>query len=664
MDPNAYYELVSVASIMKKTLTNEQMDFASDFRVPTLCFSDPGTGKTNTLIAGIYLLTSLYKIPASEICCISYTNNAKNEIAGRYQKLCEDARRTSLSRVKFCTFSSLTNAIRRDGFPLTSNCAETISSEDDFEYIKDILLKHGVEVDTNPYLVHVVSNLVNKLNAGMIYDPEHLENNIDFVQSGLTVEQLNEIRKEMYMRCFYSLPMPQGDIPLYALSTLIRKPEVAETYKKKYKVIIVDEFQDMSQLSLEILSRVADTLIVVGDMKQLIYAYNGATERVCDIFLERYPNARVCNLTKSFRCAQEIADLARDVIALNFPPENPYKGFTGIDTPAIIRTRQAGSINWEEIAEEMKVADDTASKSYLILYRNNIAAIPLIEELYQRRVPIRTDYKVIMQQPMYDTLFDLMEAAIHDDDIEKAKAALKHFPEYAKQDVMYNPILANMKNNRQKFFEAANIVRYRFDSSKEILQRMLQCKKKYEEHSTLSFIMGPIFNAYEKYIYKNEVYKLPETIEYYKSLVAPYCNKTYDMFVAEEYDKLRHIADCERAGTGALLCTMHAAKGLEADAVYLLHIDEGLFPNKKVLNRTLEKGLIHSACESIRQERNLLYTAITRAKTELHIVYDNELSELISSPKFNKYTLIEEQDTGHVEYDDIYYFKKTYNLGA
>ena len=664
MDPNAYYELASVASIMKKTLTNEQMDFASDFRVPTLCFSDPGTGKTNTLIAGIYLLTSLYKVPASEICCISYTNNAKNEIAARYHKLCEDARRPSLSRVKFCTFSSLTNAIRADGFPMTSNCADTISSSDDFEYIKSVLAKNDVDVENSPYLVHSVSKLINKLNAGMVYDPEHLENNIDFVQSGLTIEQVETIRKEMYMRCFYSLPMPQGDIPLYALSTLIRKPDVADTYKRKYRVIIVDEFQDMSQLNLEILRRVADTLIVVGDMKQLIYAYNGATDRVCDIFLNYYPNARVCNLTKSFRCAQEIADLARDVIAPNFPPENPYNGFTGINTPAIIKTQQASSINWEDIAEEMKIADDHASKTFLILYRNNMAAIPLVEELYQRRVPFRTEYKMIMQQPYYNTLFDLMEAAIHDDDIDKAKKALKHFPEFAKQDIEYNPIIANMKHNKQKFFDAANIVRYRFDSSKVILQRMLQAKRKYDEHSTLSYIMGPVANAYEQFIYKSELYMLSEPLDYYKSLVMPYCNKTYDMFVAEEYDKLRHINECEKAGMGALLCTMHSAKGLEADAVYLLHIDEGLFPNKKVLNRTLEKGLIHSACEAIRQERNLLYTAITRAKTELHIVYDSELSELISSPRYNQYTRIEDQDTGHIEYDDLYHFSKTYNLGV
>lgn len=662
VDPNAWNELASIASLMRKKLTKEQMDFALDFRAPTLCFSDPGTGKTSTLIAGIYMLITYYGISPKDICCISYTNNSVNDFAARFAKLCEADRKPSYTKVKFCTFSSLTNAIRADGYPHVDNCPSTISSEDDYAYTKSVLENHGIDVDSNPYLLHKIVRLINSLNAGMVYDPEHLIENVDFVQSGLTIEDVQSIRKHLYMRCSYSHPMPQGDIPLYALATLVRNPEVAEKYKKKYKVIIVDEFQDMSQLNLEILRRIADNLVVVGDMKQLIYAYNGATDKICELFQRFYPNARICNMTQSFRCAQEIADLARDVIAPNFPPENPYPGFTGINTPAIITTQAASTIQWETIAEEMKIADTLHSKSYLILYRNNLAALPLVEELYQKRVPFRTDYTVIMQQPMYNTLFDLLEAAINDKDIDKAKRAVKHFPEYARQDIMYNPIIVNMEKNGMSFFDAANVVRYRYESSKEILQRMLMAKRKYNENATMTYVLGPVSNAYERHIYKSESYKLSEPLDYYKSLVIPFCNKTYDVFVAEEWDKLKFIRESEAAGMGALLCTMHSAKGLEADAVYLLHVDEGLFPNKSIMKKALDKGLIRSVIQSIRQERNLLYTAITRAKTELHIVYDNELSQLIESPSFNEYTEIEERNPGDVEYDDLEYFRRTYNF--
>ena len=664
MDPNVRFELDKCAAIMRKTLTEEQMDFASNFTVPTLCFSDPGTGKTNTLLAGMYLLQTYYGIDSKKICCVSYTRNAANEIASRYMELCERAHCST--RIHFSTFSSLTNDICKECYPGREICEKTIETEEDFKYMKKAMEKFDIDVDSDPLQVHSITRLINTLNASMKYDPNHLSEDLGFLTSGLSLDQLTGIRKEMYMRCFYSLPMPQGDIPMYALSALIRKPEIAAKFKSRYKVLIIDEFQDMSQLNLEIVRRIADVLIVVGDMKQLIYAYNGATQKSTDIFRSYYPNSRTCNLTKSFRCAQPIADLASEVIRPNFNNKGGYAGFTGIDMPAVIDIKHTSSINWEQVATEMQIAEEDGSKNkktYLIMYRNNMAALPLVEELYRKRVPMQTDYIPIPKQPMYSTLFDLLEAAVHDKDIERAKAAVRHFPEFAKQDMLYNPIISNMKNNNRTFFEAANTLRFRLDSSKEILRRMYQAKQQYDKHNTISYMLGPIFDVYEKHIYRRELYKLTETLDYYKNLVSPYCNKTYDMFMAEEYDKLRHIDECNKAGVGARLCTMHSAKGLEADVVYMLHIDDGIFPNLKKMKQHVDKGLIDGACQMIRQERNLLYTAITRAKSELHISYDSKLSPLIESPYENEYTRLELRATEEgIEYDDIGYFSTTYNL--
>lgn len=662
MDPNVRFELDKAAAIMRKTLTEEQMEFASNFTEPTLTFSDPGTGKTNTLLIGMYLLQTYYGIDSRKICCVSYTRNAAGEIASRYQELCERARRTT--HVHFSTFSSLMNDICKECYPGRSISKATISTPEDFKYMRDCMEKNGIDVETNPNIIHRTVKLINKLNAGMKYDPNHLMEDLDFISSGLTMEQLIGIRKEMYMRCHYSLPMPQGDIPMYALSAIIRRPEVAEKFKGRYKVLIIDEFQDMSMLNLEILRRIADTLIVVGDMKQLIYAYNGATERSTDIFMRYYPNARVCNLTKSFRCAQPIADFASRVIRPNFTSRGKtYDGFTGIDMPAIIDIKHSSSIDWSAVATDMQRADEETHRQYLIMYRNNMSALPLIEELYKKRVPMQTEYTPIMDLPMYKTLFKLLEVAVHPEDIGRAEAAVSVFPEFAKQDMMYNPIISNMKNNSRNFFDAANSARFRLDSTREILKRMWQAHNKYKEGATISYMLGPIFKAYEDYIYKNELYMLSETLDYYKNLVSPYCNKTYDMFVAEERDKVKFTTECSNAGVGARLCTMHSAKGLEADVVYILHADEGLFPNIKEYRRHVDRGLIGGACTMIRQERNLLYTAITRAKSELHICYDSELTKLIESPEENEYTRLEmSSDNVEYDYDDLEYFSSTYNL--
>ena len=656
--PDVRQAINAAAAHMGQAMTEEQMEFASDFTKPTICFSDPGTGKTNTLLLGMFLLQKYYGIPSEKICCFSYTNNASSEIAARYSGLCKSARIST--RIHFSTFSSLMNDIVKKGYPGISITKGTIDSADDATYLSDKMEECGIDTSQKNN-VHRISNMINRLNAGMVYSGEHLRNNMEFMKSGITPEQLDYMRLSMFEKAIYMRSMPQGDIPLYALASVIRKPEIAAEFKNKYKVMIVDEFQDMSLLNLQILRRITDTLIVVGDYKQLIYAFNGATERIADYYREFFPNARVCKLTKSFRCGQQIADFARDIIQPNFDGKERYEGFAGIDIPCEITIKPSVEYDWKELSTIIKAGLET--KSYLILYRNNISAMPLVEQLYRNRVPMQIDYVPLMDQPMYNTLFDLIEGAIHSNDVIKVEKAMRHFPEFMKMDSMTNSILMNMRMNKQDFFEVCKYTKFSYSSSPKIAEAMMKSQALYKMGKSIAYVLGPVSRAYESEIYPKEFWKVKDSLEYLKSLVSTFIDtKLYDVFVQEEYDKVRFANECKAANRGVRLCTMHSAKGLEADVVYLLHMDDGLFPNLKVLKDCVGMGLYNEAYTSIHQERNLIFTAVTRAKTELHIMYDTVVTPLISSPNENDYTRIEAMVTEEPAYDDIGAFAKIYRL--
>jgi len=656
-DPNIKYELDCIAHAMGRNLTDEQMDFASDFTKSTIAFSDAGTGKTFTMLAGLAMLQMHYHIPGSKICAMSFTNNATDEMKVRYNRLANLPSLQVSSKVNFKTVSSLAATIVREGYPGVRIVAKTISTQDDYEFYMDKLKRCGILIDTPSDVYKIIKN-IEHLNSCMIYDDDHMRSSKDFIELNLPLEKVQMFRKHMFTRVAIMGTMPQGDIPLYAYASLIRNPEIGDTYKNMFKVMVVDEFQDMSLLNLEILRQLTDTLIVVGDMKQLIYGFSGASEQTVTHFHKYYPDARKCFLTKSFRCAQGIADYAAKVVAPNMEDASKA-GFSGQDKPCIIDTKNMFEMDWKKLVDDVLNAD--ARHSFMLLYRNNMSAIPIVEELYKRRVPYRIEYTPIMHQPYYNTLFDMLESAVHPEDYERAERALAHFPEYRKS-VFNNPLIRCMKDNKMNIFDAFRYTQVQ-ETTKALISVMYEINKRYAEGREITYLLGPIARAYEQYIYKSEAWSLHEPLEYYKTLVAPFTHKSYDVFVTEEYDKKRFADECTVASTGIRLFTMHGAKGLEADTVYLLDCDEGLFPNKMIFDKYSEKAPA-DCVRNIRQERNLLYTAITRAKTELHILYRSKLTTLISDPLNNEYTRYEEENKFNDTFDDFENFALLYNLSV
>lgn len=655
-------QLDIIASYIGSPLTDEQKEFASDFTKDTISFSDPGTGKTHTLVAGLVMAQKYHNIDGRLINCMSFTNAATSEMAGRYEQLCKKC--SIPPTVTFNTFHALSNRIMKEAYPIMKIISKS-NVKEDVEDMSQYLSEVGICTDDKKYIRKVLK-AIDTLNSALIFHPENVELNYSFVELGMDLDAFQLLRKKWFIRGINLNVIVQGDIPLYCLYALMRKQEIIDKWKGKYKIMIVDEFQDLSLLDLHILSYVAETLVVIGDMKQQIYAFNGACPQIIEEYYKLHPNAVECNLTRSFRCGQEIADFASNVIAPNKPPLNDFKGHTRGSSVSMLHRRE---LNWKEIADTIE-ADQTAhglggARNIMFLYRNNASAIPIIDELYRRNIPFRcSKYQTIMEVPMFESLSKLVNAAWQPSNIDMVSEALKLFPEF--KNIMFGTQPAPVQVMAKCGNDIFNVpYRYRDKSSQVILQAMYNAKLAIEAGKTAGVVYMKVMDVYKKFILPNEWWKLDNTEEFYFNLVAPICNsKPYPLMYNEELDKVTRNRHCIQAGFGIRCYTMHSAKGLEADDVYILDCDEGIFPNEKIMKNKIKAGCYYDVAKDIRSERNLLYVAITRAKYNVYITYSGARPTLLITDPYNleysKYDKIYEETEN--DYDDAGEFFKLFNL--
>lgn len=652
-----------VSSYLGRPLTKEQSEFAKDFTKNTISFSDPGTGKTYTLVAGLIMLQKFYRLPGKLINCMSFTVAAKNEIAGRYTKVAEKS--SIPPTVVFNTFHALTRQILMRAYP-TMKTGDS-DTKQDVEVMTEYLKQVGCPVEEGEkQYVRKVIRAIRDLNSALIFHPENVLNKFQFHELNMDLDVFQELRTLWFQKGITSGYIGQGEIPLYALWALMRNPLIVKEWRGKYKVMIVDEFQDLSLLDMHILSYVAETLIVVGDMKQQIYAFNGACPEIVSEYMKLYPDARVCNLTKSFRCGSNIAEFATKVIRPNYPD---IECFTGHDRGSSVTLLPRRELDWAKIASgiETEIKTEGAQKTgdTMFLYRNNASAIPIIEELYRHNIPFRcTWYKTIMNLPMFESLSKLVNAAWQPDNPEMCNDALRLFPEF--KYAMYGsdcyPVQA-IRSSGKNLFDIN--YKYKEQSSYDLLNAMIAARQAIADNKSAGVVYMKVMTAYKKHIFKSEWWKLDNTEEFYFNLVAPICNsKTYPLMYNEELDKSIKNEHAQKAGLGVRCYTMHTAKGLEADKVYILDCDEGSFPNANIMKRKLDAGCELDVATDIRSERNLLYVAITRAKNDVIISYSGaEPTRLITNPNASEYTRYDKvyADAKH-DYDDAGEFFRLFNL--
>jgi len=645
MDIDAFVNIV--AGNLGITYTQEQKDYIKNFNHTMICFASPGTGKTMSAVGGLLAAELYYRYPGNEIYAMSFTNMATGELAARHLKACRKLR--IRSTINFTTLHKLCSSLLRDNAHLLGITNLSISNDISMQRWVDLISEslqkknYAVPVDKIPKVVRAVQ----KLNSSLTFDKVNVEESMAFKRCNVNYEVFNYIRGVMFSFGILIQKIPVSDILLCTLLLLLKFPEVGEAFSEKCKLMLVDESQDLSLLQLKIISLLAKKVIMIGDMKQQIYAFNGACAEITQQFYKLYPDADTKYLTQSFRCKNEIADYATQLIMPNGISAEEAE-FTGVGAGGEVTITNQLDLDSivSEICEKYFNNNHVFEKDILFLFRNNASAIPIVERLYKSKLPFRVNsYIKAYEIPVISDLTKLAMLAKDPDvpaNVEILCKVISEFSQYT--NVEANPLYKIMKKTGLSAFD----ISYQYknpEEAAEVFNILIEAHSDMEKGAFVADIFNKFWKMYFEHWLKRKEFMLEYNANYYLNLVHGLLGqKTLPMFLQIENEKEAFIKECVEHDVGIRCYTMHAAKGLEADIVYILDAENNILPNNRRLEDAVQLDCAYEASKSLRNERSLVYVATTRAKEKLVIQYSEDLSPLLDTDRLNTYK----------EYDDIY----------
>lgn len=672
----------TLETALRTTYTDEQVEFAKDFTSPVISFSDPGTGKTHSTIAGLIVTEMVHGINPKHIFACSFTREATSELAVRHQEVCKRLKIKSL--VNFQTLDSLCLTIVKENYKLLStkwkemesiSVVNSMTMEESIQAVEDIAEENELVVE--PYKARAVVEAIRTLNSSLVFDRLHVESKVEFKKTGLSYEDFTTIRQSLYDINKILEQVTVGEITLYALEILTKSPELSNSYKERFKVMVVDEFQDMSLVKLHLLSLLTNNLVVVGDIKQQIYGFNGACLEIVQKYREYFPNHREVELTQSFRCANEIAEFSKGLIVANKMGGEKFKGVerenavvefhTDFDIESFVSNLRDAYVENGNLFEE----------SVMFLYRNKHSAVPVIDTLYRYRIPTLvsasekggnvnlTGHTVAHKLPVIKDLCGFVELVKNPSSTSMLSIINRVIPEFKeyKNIPHKSPLHIIMQKENVSIFD----VQYRFkdqDVANDLLSMLKAVKKLMDDRRNVKDIFNAIFPFYKR-VYLNNVERyLEQPSSFYINLVKPLLeNKTYGAFIQDEMAKAEFLMECYRRREGVRCLTFHGSKGTEATVVHVIDAEEGIIPNAKIIEDTLQLNCVVDAARDVRNERSLVYVAATRAKKALHIHYKKELASLFTT--HNNYYALDKAYEAYVDdYRDVEVFQHFFSVEA
>lgn len=642
--------------------TDEQREFMKDFTSPIISFSSPGTGKTKSAIGGLITAELYHQIPGENIYALSFTNMSTGELQVRHKRECElvGIRQT----VNFQTLHSLCSRLLKSNYKLLGinklEVVNTIPIAQLADMITNVANDRGINIQ--PWQIRPFVNAVRSLNSSLVFDQMHVESKYAFKQCKMPYEDFTTLRKVLYLYTKMTDTIQVDDILLYTLELLLTHPEVSEAFKQNCRILLVDEFQDLSLLQLRIITLLSDCVIAIGDIKQQIYAFNGACQEIVTEFKKYFPNARELNLNQSFRCADSIIEYSKTIIAPNAMNEQDFRGMGKHGVVNVVPNMPLSAI-CDAIENSYRQNHNVFVEDSLFLFRNNFSAIPVAEEFFKRKVPFRVNkYQAANTIPVIREMCAVVELAANPERLSNFTALSYILPEMREyRDITKNPLYKICAETGQGLFD----VQYNFRNAMEArvaMEMLLTVRDMLSANKPMREILNTIYPVFKSTWLKNKEPYLEMPSTYYINMVQPLVGKTYFQFIKDEMAKVQAINDANARRQGVRCYTFHAAKGLEADAVYLLDCDAGICPNMHKLDLMEAAGCALEKAREIRNERSLLFVAATRAKTSLTITYSVEKTPLLEPLNlFQQYDMLYTEH--RVSYEDVEAFEDFFRGG-
>ena len=607
-----------VNSDFLKNLNKSQKDAVNYLDGPLLIVAGAGSGKTKVLTSRIANIIKQKKAFPNQILAVTFTNKAAKEMQNRVSKILGSSA-TGLSWLG--TFHSICAKLLRkhaSAAGLNSNFT-IIDTDDQMRLIKNICKSENIDVKkiSPKYIIAIIDKWKNR----GFYPNEVVINYKDIYEKIiLPVYKIYQQKLVELNSCDF------GDLILHTVKILEKNSDIQELYKKNFKYILVDEYQDTNFIQskwLNLLTNNKQNICCVGDDDQSIYSWRGAEIRNFLEFDKNYKNTKIIRLEKNYRSTQNILSTASHLIENN-KSRVGKKLYSNSEEGELINLScfKSGKDEAVNIGDKIeKVGKDYGYNNIAILVR----AIFQTREFEERFLKIGLPYRIIGGTKFYeraeikDCLAYLRVVYQHRDDL-----AFERIINVPKRSIGETTIKQISEFSKKKNLSL-------FESSKNLLEtNQIKPKTRIGLTTIIKFIdkwridhLNKVSHVkllqiildesgYSLMLKNKKDLENENRLENIKELLN--AMKEFDNLESFlEHVSLATSIDQDWEGQKVNLMTMHASKGLEFDVIFLPGWEEGLFPHQKSLEEKGEKGL--------EEERRLAYVAITRAKKLLNISF-------------------------------------------
>lgn len=590
---------------------------------PLLIMAGAGSGKTRVLTHRIAYLLDEKEVSPRSVLAITFTNKAAREMKERISRLVGP----EADQIWVSTFHSMcVRILRRDidriGY---SRSFSILDSGDQLTVIKNILKQQNI--DPKKFEPRAMLGAISSAKNSLITPEGYKAEAGNFYE-----QQIATVYESYQKRLQKNQSLDFDDLIMQTIVLFKRLPEVLEYYQRRFQYVHVDEYQDTNHAQYSLVKQLASryqNLCVVGDSDQSIYGWRGADIENILSFEKDYPSASVVILEQNYRSTQSILEAANRVIENN-PGRKPKKLWTDNTAGSKINYYQAATEQYEGLFVAGKVEDYIKSNEYnyrdvAILYRTNAQSRSVEETFVKANIPYQIvgGTKFYDRKEIKDMLAYLRLISNPDDDLSFARVANE--PKRGVGKTSLDKLQAYATDHDISLYTAVQEVDFAGVSGKAAKElaafgALIRNWTQQQEFLTATDMVEEVLKktGYETMLQNErsiEAQSRLENLEEFKTVTNHFEKNSEDKTLLAFLTDLALVADIDRveddpfADNKVTLMTLHAAKGLEFPIVFLVGMEENVFPHSRSIMDE----------DEMEEERRLAYVGITRAEKILHI---------------------------------------------
>lgn len=600
-------DIIETAERNSISLNEQQLEAIRSTDRPTLLLAVPGSGKTTVLVIRLGHLIFDLGIKPESILAITYTVSAAKELSARFAELFGQE---TADRIEFRTLNGLSaKVIAIYGRASKKTSFELMTDEKDKQAIlAELYVKYTHQFPTESDLSNLSSQITYVKNMQLsAAEIETLGNDLNLPLKEIFDAYNHALREKQLM--------DYDDQMVYAHRILKRSEAIADYFRRKYPFICVDEAQDTSKIQHEIISLIAGdgrNLFMVGDEDQSIYSFRAACPEAMLSFGKRYPGARVLMLEENHRSTKTITEAADRFIRMNrFRYSKAMKTMREYGEPIDIISMKKRT---EQYRFLLDVAGNCQSET-AVLYRDNESVLPFVDLLERNGVPYRMrgmDAAFFSNRIVAD-IGNLIRFAFEPDNTELFMQIYYKINLYINKNTALK-LCMDCDDNDLSVLETAarsEVLPPRLCRNAEEMAAHFKTIRESSASDAL-FLLTKIM-GYESFLERSHLGT--GKLEILSSLAV---NEPTSAGFLERLQQLRDLV-CEpvfHENAKLTLSTIHSAKGLEFDTVYLMDVADGIFPERVTED---QQKADRKTLERYEEERRVFYVGVTRAKNHLHI---------------------------------------------